>query len=123
MFSLDVQGQARLHQDSLPVLYPRIRLRSIRVFGRLFLPLPSWSLISLLNSLEPLHGHLPSPGVLLLLIIARLLRPQPHCDCSLALFSSNVAWIKRSFICLVSVDCVAGSTISVRGCYHITSDV
>ena len=38
MFSLDVQGQARLHQDSLPVLYPRIRLRSIRVFGRLFLP-------------------------------------------------------------------------------------
>ena len=75
MFSLDVQGQARLHQDSLPVLYPRIRLRSIRVFGRLFLPLPSWSLISLLNSLEPLHGHLPSPGVLLLLIIARLLRP------------------------------------------------
>ena len=36
MFSLDVQGQARLHQDSLPVLYPRIRLRSIRVLAVCF---------------------------------------------------------------------------------------
>ena len=35
-FSLDVQGQACLLQDSLPVTYPRNRLRSIRVFGRLF---------------------------------------------------------------------------------------
>ena len=66
MFSLDVQGQARLHHDSLPVTYSRIRLSIDRLFGRLFLPLPSRSLISLLNSSEPLHGHLPSPGVLLL---------------------------------------------------------
>jgi len=75
-YSLDVQGQARLHQDPLPVPYPRKRLRSVRVVGRLHLPLPSWPLISLLASCEPLHGHLPSPGVLLLLVMARLLRPR-----------------------------------------------
>ena len=40
------------------------------------MPLPSRSLILLLVSSEPLHGHLPSPGVLLLLLLARLLRPR-----------------------------------------------
>ena len=74
--SFDVQGQSRLLQDSLPVTYPRNRLRSIRVFGRLHLPLPCRSLISLLTSSEPLHGHLPSPGVLLVLVLARLLEPR-----------------------------------------------
>ena len=62
IFSLDVQSQACLPVDSLPVTYPRRRLRSIRIFGRLYLPLPCRSLISLLVSSEPLHGHLPSPG-------------------------------------------------------------
>ena len=76
VFSLDVQSQARLLQDPLPVVYPRNYLRSIRAFGRLHLPLPSRSLILLLTSSEPLHGHLPSPGVLLLLVLARLLRPR-----------------------------------------------
>ena len=76
IYSLDVQDQARLSQDPLPVTYTRTRLRSVRVFGRLHLPLPSWSLIRLLTTSEPLHGHLPSPGVLLLLVFARLLRPQ-----------------------------------------------
>ena len=76
VFSLDVQGQAYLSSDALPVAYPRRRLRSINVFGRLYLPLPSRSLISLLVSSEPLHGHLPSPGVLMLLVLARLLRPR-----------------------------------------------
>ena len=75
-FSFDVQGQACLLNDPLPVIYPRIRLRSTKLFGRLFLPLPSRSLILLLFSPEPLHGHLPSPGVLLLLALARLLRPR-----------------------------------------------
>ena len=74
-YSLDVQGQASLGQDPLPVTYPRKRLRSFRVFGRLYLPLPSRPLISLLTSSEPIHGHLPSPGILLLLVLARLLRP------------------------------------------------
>ena len=74
-FSFDVQGQACLLNDPLPVVYSRVRLRSTNLFGRLFLPLPSRSLILLLFSPEPLHGHLPSPGVLLLLVLARLLRP------------------------------------------------
>ena len=56
MFSLDVQGHASLRDDALPVLYPRKRLRSIKVFGRLYLPLPSRSLISLLVSYEPLRS-------------------------------------------------------------------
>ena len=56
--------------------YPRKRLLSIGVFGRLHMPLPTRSLITLLASSEPLHGHLPSPGVLLLLGLARLLRPR-----------------------------------------------
>ena len=73
-YSLDVQGQACSRQDALPVSYRRKRLRSVGVGGRLHLPLPSRSLISLVASSEPLHGHLPSPGVLLVLVLARLLR-------------------------------------------------
>ena len=75
-YSLDVQCQAGLRQDEFPVTYPRKRLRSVRVFGRLHLPLPNRPLITLLASSVPLHGHLPSPGVLLLLVLARLLRPR-----------------------------------------------
>ena len=76
IFSLDVQGHACSNDDSLAVTYPRRRLRSIRVFGRLHLPLPCQSLILLLTSSQPLHGHLPSPGVLFLLLLARLFRPR-----------------------------------------------
>ena len=75
-YSLDVKTQACLGQDALQVTYPRKRLRSIGVGGRLYVPLLSRSLISLLASSEPLHGHLPSPGVLLLLVLARLFRPR-----------------------------------------------
>ena len=75
-YSLDVQGQACSRQDALPVSYRRKRLRSVGVGGRLHVPLPSRSLISLVASSEPLHGHLPSPGVLLVLVLARLLRPR-----------------------------------------------
>ena len=75
-YSLDVQGQACSRQDALPVSYRRKRLRSVGVGGRLHVPLPSRSLISLVASSEPLHGHLPSPGVLLVLVVARLLRPR-----------------------------------------------
>ena len=56
--------------------YPRRRLRSVGIGGRFYLPLPSRPLISLVASSEPLHGHLPSPGVLLLLVLARLWRPR-----------------------------------------------
>ena len=75
VYSLDVQNRATSQQDALPVSYPRKRLRSVGVGGRLHVPLPCRSLISLLASSEPLHGHLPSPGVLLVLVLARLVRP------------------------------------------------
>ncbi len=48
----------------------------MRVIGRLYCPLLSRPGLDLLASSEPLHGHLPSPGVLILLFLARLLRPQ-----------------------------------------------
>lgn len=76
VYSLDVQRQAGSDRDPLPVGYPRLPLRTIKLFGRLQLPLPSWSLLRLLQSSAPLHGHLPSPGVLLILVLARLLRPR-----------------------------------------------
>ena len=53
-YSLDVQGQACSLQDALPVTYRRKRLRSVGVGGRLHVPLPSRSLISLVASSEPL---------------------------------------------------------------------
>ena len=70
-YSLDVQGQACSRHDALPVSYRRKRLRSVGVGGRLHVPLPSRSLIFLLASSEPLHGHLPSPGVLLVLVLVQ----------------------------------------------------
>ena len=76
VYSLDVQRQAAMGDDPLPVAYVRRPLPSINAFGRLHLPLPSWALWCLLRSPTPLHGHLPSPGVLLLLVLARLLRPR-----------------------------------------------
>jgi len=75
VYSFDVQSQAAAGHDPLPVDYPRRRLPSINPFGRLQLPLPSRNLWRLLRSQNPLHGHLPSPGVLLVLLLARLMRP------------------------------------------------
>ena len=66
------------HCETLLRLLTRQRLHSIRLVGRLFIPLPSISLIKLLFSSSPLHGHLPSPGVLLLLFLARILNPNRH---------------------------------------------
>ena len=76
VFSLDVQSQSSVATDPLPVIYPRKLLPSIKSFGRLYLPLPSHSLWQLLNSSVPLYGHLPSPGVLLVLVLARLIKPR-----------------------------------------------
>ena len=75
VYSLDVQRQGASGHDPLPVSYARLRLPSTRTFGRLQLPLPSTALWSLLVS-KSLHGHLPSPGVLLVLVLARLVRPR-----------------------------------------------
>ena len=76
VYSLDVQHQGLTGQDPLPVAYCRRRLPSAKSFGRLQVPIPSRSLWRLLRSSAPLHGHLPSPGVLLVLVVARLLRPR-----------------------------------------------
>ena len=40
------------------------------------IPLPSQGLWSMLCSRRPLHGHLPSPGVFLVLVLARVLHPR-----------------------------------------------
>ena len=75
VFSLDAQPESRREQDPLPVHYRRFRLARIQI-GRLLLPLPSLVLWRLLRSPQPLHGHLPSPAVLLILLLARLLKPR-----------------------------------------------
>ncbi len=74
VFSLDAQPERRLEQDPLPVSYPRSCLPRFAL-GRLLLPWPSRLLWQLLFSSKPLHGHLPSPAVLMILLLARLLRP------------------------------------------------
>ena len=79
VYSLDAQhsqcGDLPASPDPLPVDYKRQRLRCIQ-FGRLMLPLPSHQLLHLLRSKQPLHGHLPSPGVLLTLCLAKLVQPR-----------------------------------------------
>lgn len=101
VYSLDVQHQAHVLLDPLPVTYPRRRLLSVRVIGRLHFPLPSRSGLELLASAEPLHGHLPSPGVLLLLLLARLLRPHrrvtAHWHCFLEPTSDFTGVLMRAY--------------------------
>ena len=75
VYSLDAQGHSALGLDPLPVPYLRLRLPCTKTLWRLLLPLPSPVLWQLLRSKTPLHGHLPSPGVLLVLLLARLTRP------------------------------------------------
>lgn len=76
VWSFDAQGRGWAEQDALPVTYKRRRLFCTPSIGRLVLPLPSRALWALLTSSHPLHGHLPSPGVLLLLVLARFVRPK-----------------------------------------------
>ena len=79
VYSFDAQGDARSNSESasdpLPVPYARWRLPCLQI-GRLMLPLLGRRLMELLLSKQPLHGHLPSPGVLLVLLAARLLQPR-----------------------------------------------
>ena len=101
VYSLDVQRLSSSYLDPLPVSYDRIRLPSFRLIGRLYLPLPSWALFELLVSSQPLHGHLPSPGVLFLLIISRLLRPNrqvtAHWHCFIEPTSSFTGQLSRVY--------------------------
>ena len=80
IYSFDAQGDGHgsgggSAPDPLPVRYQRRRLRCFSL-GRLLIPLPGLSLWNLMRSSEPLHGHLPSPGVLLILMLARVARPK-----------------------------------------------
>ena len=80
VYSLDAQPDLRLSTDPLTVSYRRVRLSSIS-FGRVILPLPKREFFHLFFSQEPLHAHLPCPGVLLVVLLTRLLRP--HRDVTL----------------------------------------
>ena len=75
VYSLNAQPKLRLVPDPLLVTYPRQRLPRFQM-GRLILLYPSLELFRLLCSQKPLHGHLPSPAVLLTLMLARLIRPK-----------------------------------------------
>ena len=76
VWSFDVQNLSSVETDPFDVPYVRHRLACFRPFGRLVFPIPSKRLWSLITSCRPLHGHLPSPGVLFLLLLARLINPR-----------------------------------------------
>ena len=76
VYSFDVQGRSKDELDALPVSYGRRVLPCSFSLGRMVMPLPSRRLWALLWSRRPLHGHLPSPGVLLVLLLARVLHPR-----------------------------------------------
>lgn len=88
VWSLDAQGRSLSEQDAIPASYPRRRLPRTPPMGRLVLPLPSAQLWSLLRSDQPLHGHLPSIGVLLVLLLAALARPRRHVTAHWHFFSN-----------------------------------
>ncbi len=75
IFSLDAKSAFRNHVDPLNVPYERVRIPRLLI-GRVVLPLPSRGFVRLIFSREPLHAHLPCPGVMLLVFLIRLLRPR-----------------------------------------------
>ena len=76
VYSFDVQGRSEDERDALPVSYRRKVLPCSLAMGRMVIPLPSRGGWALLWGRRPLHGHLPSPGVLLFLLLARALHPR-----------------------------------------------
>jgi len=62
--------------SSLPVQYRRRSLPSINLGRQLLLPLPSRRLWAVLTSSDGLHVHLPCPGLLVVSVVARLLKPR-----------------------------------------------
>lgn len=74
VFSLVAQSLVRAMPDPLAVPYTRCPLPRLRL-GRVLLALPSVALWHLLVSRAPLHAHLPCPGVLMLAVLAKLVRP------------------------------------------------
>ena len=133
VYSLDVQRQGATGQDPLPVSYARLRLPSTKTFGRLQLPLPSRTLWSLLRSPNPLHGHLPSPGVLLVLVLARLVRPRrkvtAHWHCFLeqgrgvngllfALYQELALWLLPKLSAVITTSPLLAQELERHGCVH-----
>ncbi|EHA59187.1 glycosyltransferase family 4 protein [Synechococcus sp. WH 8016] len=76
VYSFDVQARSKHEHDALPVGYGRRVLPCSFSMGRMVIPLPSRGLWSMVWSRRPLHGHLPSPGVLLALLLARVVHPR-----------------------------------------------
>ncbi len=76
VYSFDVQGRSKNEVDALPVVYGRRVLPCTLALGRMVIPLPSRGLWTMICSRRPLHGHLPSPGVFLILLVARLVHPR-----------------------------------------------
>ena len=133
VYSLDVQRQGASGHDPLPVSYARLRLPSTRTFGRLQLPLPSTALWSLLRSPNPLHGHLPSPGVLLVLVLARLVRPRrkvtTHWHCFLepgrgvngllySLYQGLALWLVPKLSAVITTSPLLAKELVRCGCAH-----
>ena len=131
VFSLDVQRNSGEPDDPLEVPYIRKRLSCVRLVGRFHLPLPSYRLIQLLVSTSPLVGHLPSPGILLLLLLARLLRPNRkviahwHCfldetTCFMGFLFALYQWIAlhivRNLSAVITTSPVLSAEIVRRGC-------
>ena len=131
IYSLDVQGASQNNHDPLPVYYSRKLLRSIKLFGRLWLPLPSLCLWKLLRSPIPLHGHLPSPGILLVLVLARMFRPRRkvtahwHCfldpdnnfqGCLLAFYQWLALRILPYLSSVITTSPILASELFRRGC-------
>lgn len=75
VYSFDHQGRASQERDPWPVPYRRQVLPCSPPIARLQLPWPTRMLWQLLSDPTPLHGHLPSPGVMLVLLLAKLVRP------------------------------------------------
>ena len=133
VYSLDVQRQGASGHDPLPVSYARLRLPSTKTFGRLQLPLPSKALWSLLRSPNPLHGHLPSPGVLLVLVLARLVRPRrrvtAHWHCFLEpgrgvngllfeLYQGMALWLLPKLSAVITTSPLLARELERHGCFH-----
>jgi len=97
VWSLDAQNRSLSEHDAIPVDYPRRRLARTPALGRLVLPLPSAPLWSLLRSDQPLHGHLPSIGVLLVLLFARLVRPRRRVTAHWHFFFEPASGLKGHF--------------------------
>lgn len=75
VFSLAPAHQCFDERDPLSVSYRRVSLKSIRL-SRFYFPLPSRAFLGLLFSSSPLHGHLPSPEILIILLVAKIIKPE-----------------------------------------------